>query len=515
MHKLVTAELMRKIDELSIDNYGTSEIKLMTNAGIGVYRFLKEREELSDKNIVIICGKGNNGGDGLVVAEELLKENHTPLVYIFSSSKEHKGVAKKVITRIKKKFPDFKIKYLTDIKGFSLKNADIIIDAIFGTGFNSNPEGLFFDVIKAINESKALVYSIDIPSGVHGSTGNIEDIAVKADYTITFGYPKLGLYLSDGYSLSGEVSVAEIGLPAEVDEEVQESRVLIDINDLKGLIRSRPVVCDKKDYGKIFSFSGSISMPGAAVLSSLAALRTGTGLLKLGIPMNVSAAVSAAYPEIMTIPLAYTQPGYPSGNAEKEILKGVKWANAILMGPGLSVHPETKNLVKRVLTKQYIKPTVLDADALNILSESPDLISRFKENVILTPHNSEMARLLNMPKELFLLNRIETVTKKAMEWQCYIVLKGTPTIVACPDGSAKIFINKCPALATGGTGDVFAGVLASLIGQKYETTEAIILALYIHKFAADFAVENYGEDSILPSDIVKNIPKAIMKIKNL
>ncbi len=516
MYKLVTAEMMRKLDQITIEDFGLSSLKLMTKAGSEVFKAIEKQEVgLKNKIITIVCGKGNNGGDGLVVAECLLAKGINPNLVVLSAKTSLGGDPKKIYSRIIKKYPEFKVQFISKYKESILKGAQIIVDAIFGTGFNSNPEGVFFDMIQGMNESEAKVYSIDMPSGIHGSSGNMEDIAVKADATITLGYPKLGLYLSDGYTYSGEVVVADIGIPKEVDEEVQETRVLIEEADLKNLFRKRTVVCEKKDFGKVFSFAGSLSMPGAAILSSLAALRTGAGLLKLGVPMNISASISSVHPEIMTQPLAYTQPGFSSGNAEREILRGIKWADVVLMGPGLSVQPETKKLVKKVLSKPLLKPVVLDADALNTLSESPELLGHSQGLTVLTPHNGEMARLGKTSKELFMLNRIDTIIKKSIEWECYIVLKGTPTIIACPDGSAHIFVNKCPALATGGTGDVLAGIITSLIGQKYEVLTSIKIALYLHKIATDFAVLETGEDSLLPSDIIKYLPKAIMKIKDL
>lgn len=514
MKKLVTAEMMKKIDELVINEHGIKSLTLMNNAGSRVFEKINEYEDkLKELNVTVVCGSGNNGGDGFVVAEHLSKLGSTVDVIVLAKKTDLKGDAKKTFTKLSKSLKT--VKFISKIEDSFFDKTDVIVDAIFGTGFNANPEGLFYDIIKGMNDSSARVYSIDIPSGIHGTTGNSEDIAVEADYTITIGFPKIGLYINEGYTNSGIVDTVQIGLPKEVEDEVQDLRTLYELEDIKGLIKDRSLLVNKKDFGKVFNFAGSLGMPGAAVLSSVAALRTGTGLLKLGIPMNVSAQISTIHPEIMTMPLAYAQPGHTSINAERDVLKGYKWANAVLIGPGLTVHPETKKVVKKLLLRFTEKPTVLDADALNILSESPELLGRLSGDIVITPHDSEMARLIDTPRELLLLDRMNTAMKKAVEWRCHIILKGTPTIVANPDSSISFFVNKNPGLAVGGSGDVLSGILVSLLGQKIPMKESILLALYIHSIAGDFATEKFGENSLLPSDIIAEIPNAIKFIKSL
>lgn len=514
MKKLVTAENMKQLDDLVINSFGIKASKLMENAGKGVAdTVLKYEKDVNGKKITVICGKGNNGGDGLIAARHLIEAGANVSVYIIglktAVSKESKGALIKLERKYKK------VRSVKNIENFNLDGTEIIIDAIFGTGFNSNPEGLFYDIIKAVNESPAKVYSVDIPSCVHGTTGCSEDIAVIADHTVTMAYPKIGLYINDGYTHSGIIDVVDIGFPPEIDEEILDTRMLLDISDAAGAYKKRDLMSDKKDFGKVFNFAGSLSMPGAAAMSSISALRSGTGLLKLGIPMNIAASISTVHPEIMTIPLGYSQPGYTSPVAEKDVFKGYRWCDACLVGPGLSVHPDTKKVVKKLISKFNGKPTVLDADALNVLSETPDMLKEFNENIVITPHNSEMARLCQTSKELFLLNRLELCAQKALEWKCYIVLKGTPTIIAYPNGKVLFHINKNPAMAVGGMGDVLAGILVSLIGQKVPVPQAINTAIYIHAIAANAATEETGDESLLPTDVIAKIPHAIKKIKEI
>jgi ADP-dependent NAD(P)H-hydrate dehydratase / NAD(P)H-hydrate epimerase len=508
MRKLVTAEIMKQLDAIVIKQYGIKAKKLMENAGEAVFGvILKYENSVKGKKFAVVCGKGNNGGDGMIAAMHLIKAGADVNVFVISNKTEISAESKSVLLKLMKLTDN--IVFVKKPEDFSLMKDDIAIDAIFGTGFHSNPEGVFYDVIKAMNGSDCKVYSVDIPSCIHGTTGNSEDIAVYADHTITLAYPKVGLYINDGYTHSGIIDVADIGFPAELDDEILDTRMLMETSDGFGGYSPRKLTSNKKDFGRVFNFAGSLSMPGAAAMSSVAALRSGTGLLKLGIPMNISASISAVYPEIMTIPLGYAQPGYTSMNAEKDVLKGYKWCDACLAGPGLSVHPETKKVVKKMIQKFEGKPAVLDADALNILAETPEMMTHFNSNIVLTPHDSEMARLSGQTRELFLLNRLETVTQKAVDWKCYIVLKGTPTIIAHPDGKIIIHIHKQPGMAVGGMGDVLSGILVSLLGQKVPVEKAINTAVILHALAAEYAIGKFGEHSLLPTDVIKEIPNAI------
>ena len=517
MKKLVTAELMKRLDELASSEYKIKSLDLMNAAGLKVFEKIKQYEkELKGKKVAVVCGKGNNGGDGLLVAEHLFEAGADVKVIVLSLKSKISADSKKIHTRVSKKIKDIKFETKKYDENF-FDGVEIIVDAIFGTGFNANPEDLFFDIIKGINDSKATVYAVDIPSGIHGTTGNCEDIAVLADRTITLGFPKVGLYINDGYTHSGKVDIVDIGIPKELDDEIQDTRMLTELSDVKGLIKERSLSSDKKDFGKVFNFSGSLPMPGAAVLSSTAALKTGAGSIKLGVPMNICASIIAAHPEITTIPLAYAQPGYTSINAEKDVMKGFKWCDVCLVGPGLSVHPETRKVAKKLFMKFDHKPVVLDADALNMIADHPETFPRAsgQKQLVITPHNSEMARLAETSKEMLLLDRVGVIVKKAMEWNCHIILKGTPTLIAFPNGNIHIHVNKNPGLAVGGMGDVLSGILVSLLGQKYTMTESIYLGLYIHTVASELAREKYGEVGMIPSDLVKEIPNAIEKIKSL
>ncbi|MDY0017915.1 MAG: NAD(P)H-hydrate dehydratase [Candidatus Delongbacteria bacterium] len=515
MKKLVTAEIMKQLDKLSFEQYGIKPSALMENAGKCVFETVKKYEgSVEGKKVSVVCGKGNNGGDGLSAAFHLITDGADVTVTVLAGKDDISEESKEQLKKLSKKTKN--INFISSADEFDLAGTDLVIDAIFGTGFNSNPEGLFYDVIKKINDSDCRVYSIDIPSCIHGTTGNAEDIAVFADNTITLGYPKIGLYINDGYLHSGAIDVVDIGLPKELDDEILDTRMLLEESDATGVYRKRSLTCEKKDFGKIFNFSGSLSMPGAAALSSLAALKAGCGLIKLGIPMNISASISTVYPEVMTIPLGYAQPGFTSMLAEKDVIKGYRWADALLVGPGLSVHPETKKVIKRLIQKfEPGKPVVLDADALNTLAEVPDLMNDLKADVIITPHNGEMARLCQTSKELFLLNRLEITVQKAIEWKCFIILKGTPTLIACPDGKVMININKNPGLAKGGTGDVLAGIVVSLLGQKISRDKAAVTALFVHSIAGQLATDKMGEASVLPSDLVAEIPAAVKYLSSL
>ncbi len=514
MRKLVTAENMKALDEMVIKNFRIKASVLMENAGKAVFDSIVRNEgNISGKKFTVVCGKGNNGGDGLVTARYLIEAGADVSVFVTGPKTSVSKESKKALLKLEKIYK--KVISVKSAKDMVIEKGSILIDAIFGTGFSSNPEGLFFDIIAMMNDSGSKIYSVDIPSCIHGTTGFSGDIAVKADITVTFAYPKIGLFINDGYEHSGRVETADIGFPAEIDDEILDARILTDLSDATGIIKKRELMSDKKDYGKLFNLAGSISMPGAAVMSSLAALRSGTGLIKLGIPMNISASISSVNPEIMCLPLAYAQPGFSSPVAEKELAKGHRWCDACLVGPGLSVHPETKKLFKKFLHKLGPKPVVLDADALNILAENPDTLKKLSPNFILTPHDSEMSRLCQTTKELFSLNRLELCAQKAVEWNCYIILKGTPTIIAHPDGKILLHVNKNPAMAVGGMGDALSGMTAGFAARKIPADKAILAAVYIHSEAARIATEKYGDESLLPSDVIKEIHNAIKNLRKL
>ena len=476
--------------------------------------FTEKLSEFKDKKVTIICGKGRNGLSGLAIAEFLLKSEYSKNVSVlyFDKKSALSSQAKKINIAVSRQTEN--VCFIKQIKLEEIGDSDLVVDALFGTGFNKNPEEIFFDAIKAVNDSKAVVVSIDTPSGIHGTTGYAEDISVHADYTLTAEYSKIGLYLNDGYENSGEIFPIQSEVHKDLDEQFETKVKLIEGTDDLSKIRKRKLHSVKKDYGKVFNFSGSIVRPGSAILSSLAALRSGAGLLKLGTPMNICTSLAAVHPEIMNLPLAYNQPGYTSSAAEKEIMKGYKWSDAVLIGPGISVHTETRNVTKSILAKiEKGKPLVLDDDALNIIYETLDLIKGVKAPIILTPQAGEMSRLAGTTREIMMLDCINLVPKKAKEWGCYIVYKGTPTIVADPNGNVEIFINKNPALATQGTGAVLSGILVSLLGQGFEILEAIRLALAVFREVGFRAVEKFGENTMLAEDLLNELPHAIRKFE--
>lgn len=515
MQKLVDVELSNKLydyvlSEMSINPLDYARMLAKSYGEVILEKF----KSFKESKISIICGKGNNGLSGLAIAEALLKSDFSDKIEIlfFEKKSTQSSMAKKINISLAR-LTD-KVSFFKQIDIDSVLESDLIIDALFGTGFNKNPEDIYFNIIDKINKSKAKVISVDLPSGIHGTTGYREDISVHADYTLTSEFSKIGLYLNDGYENAGEISPVRSEIFNDLDEQFETMIKLIDSPEDAGKIKKRKLHSVKKDYGKIFNFSGSIVRPGSAILSSLAALRTGAGLLKLGMPMNICTSLAAVHPEIMNLPLAYNQPGYTSTAAEKEIMKGYKWSDAVLIGPGISVHTETRNVTKSVLTKiEKGKPLILDDDALNIIYETLDLIKGVDAPVILTPQAGEMSRLAGTTREIMMLDCINIVPKKAKEWGCYILYKGTPTIIADPNGKVEIFINKNPGLATQGTGAILSGILVSLLGQGIEVEKAIRMAMFIFREAGFKAVEKFSLNTMLAEDLLTEIPSAVRKFE--
>ena len=513
MKKLINVSTMKKLTALGMEKYNLKSIDVSNSGGEEYYQRLNKIEaDLKQKKVAVFCGKGNNGTMGFSLAAQMVKDEMDVTIYLPFKKTEISKSSKTILTKLSKTF-----KNVVQIKQYDeelLEGVDIVIDALFGTGFNSNPDGLFYELIKGMNTSKAKVVSLDLPSGIHGSTGNEEDISVLADVTMTIGFAKIGLFVNDGFEHSGQIEIIETEMTKSVEEEVIANWYAVELEDVKKVFPKRQLTVNKKDFGKVFNFSGSLATSGDAILSSMAALRTGTGLLKLGIPMNISADISAHYPEIMTIPLPYSQPGFSSLNAEREILKGYKWCDAVLAGPGLSVYPETKEVLKRLISKMDGKPAVLDGDALNIIQDSMDTLKDASKDLVITPKTGEFARLCNTSREHVMFDGVSLVSSKAKEWECYVIYKGFPTLIGLPNGDVHILSKKNTVVNTEGAESVFSGILVSLMGQEMETVDAIHLGTYIYSIASEMAIKECGMISVLASDIVNKIPEAIKFIQS-
>ncbi len=514
--KLVTAEEMRSLDEEAIKKIGIPSIVLMKNAGLKTAQVIeKEYSPLKGKYVGIFCGPGNNGGDGMVVARHLF--NYGIKVKIFLLGKKEKlkkdaarnlAIAEKMDIFIKEITSSEDVEFLKN----ELKEAEVVVDAILGTGSRGAPRGLMKEVITLINTCSKNILALDIPTGVDADTGEVAGEAVKADYTVTFAYPKRGLYLYPGMDYAGRIKIVDIGIPSTPEEKRIKSELLTSSDISKDLFYRKPS-SHKGSFGHLLVIAGSEGMTGAASLSALAALRMGAGLVTLGIPESLNPILEIKLTEPMTLPLPETKEKTLSYRAFEKIKKFSQKCKAIALGPGISGHKESKELVSMIIKRLNI-PLVLDADGINALSGQVSLLSKYKAPLIITPHPGEMSRLLKISLEEVQKDRIKSATTLAKKAGAIAVLKGARTIIADKEGNSWVNSTGNPGMASAGVGDVLTGIIGGLLAQGISPLEAAKAGVYLHGYAADLAIQKKEEMSLIASDILAHLPEAIRRIKS-
>ncbi len=518
--KILTAEEMREVDRLSTERYGIPSLTLMENAGAGVAGFIAQRwRDFAQRRIVVLCGKGNNGGDGFVTARHLRDLGAKPELYLFAAPGEMRG---DTVTNCKRwqdasgelhVVPDASA--WQDVKAL-MASADIIVDALLGTGTRGAVVGLLGEVIADVNQRRgpvrSAVVSVDIPSGLLADTGEANGPVVKAAYTVTFTAAKTGMIGGASANSVGQLYVHDIGSPPELIEEVGKSTVRwIDAREVRQFALPRRADGNKGSYGHALIVAGSVGKSGAAVLASWAALRVGAGLVTVATPEPVLPIVAAHTPEIMTEPLPATDTGTISmGSFEyQRFAKIVKGKRALGIGPGLTTADETQQFVHAVVAQRAV-PIVLDADGLNAFAGRAHELKSGAGPIALTPHPGEMARLLGCEIKDVQARRLEAARKSAADWNAFVILKGHQTVIASPDG--QVFVNSTgnPGMGTGGTGDVLTGMLAGLTAQFGTSDWVRVLAfgVYLHGLAGDVAYSDSGEAPLLASDLIHAIPRA-------
>jgi hydroxyethylthiazole kinase-like uncharacterized protein yjeF len=512
--KLASPEQMKWIDSYTIKSLGIPGIVLMENAALRVAGEAEKILAQGGKRIVLLAGKGNNGGDAFAVARILYGRGYCPRVYLLAAKEGVAGDAKINLDILDKLEMDVvcmqgeKEDEAVRLLEADLLLADLVIDGIFGTGFKGCTEGLAATVIEMVNQANAPVISIDIPSGLDGDTGKVSGPCVNADRTVTFCLPKKGLILGSGPDYTGELVTADIGIPPAAVHKAGIEINLVEQKYVSGLLPERKRDSNKGDYGKVFIISGSIGMTGAGRLCSMAALRTGSGLAYLGVPAGLAAVYSSAAAEPVVIPLEDEGTGRLSESCLPAVLDRIGKMDVLAIGPGLSVSAEIFNIVKTILKNSPI-PMVLDADALNAAAQCPDILLERKAEAIITPHPGEMARLIGVTAEDVQKDRIAAARDFAAKWGVITVLKGSRTVIAIPDGTVYINSTGNPGMATAGSGDVLTGIIASLVGQGMRPKDAAVAGVYIHGLAGDMAVEDKGVRGMIAGDIIEALPQAL------
>ena len=512
--KVVTAAEMRQIDQDTIESIGIPGIVLMETAGSTIVGAIEQHYPTAER-IGILVGKGNNGGDGLVIARQLAHTGHDVHIFLVSPADSFTGeaainlqIAKNLGLRIEA--------ILIEKEAWKrwMTNCELLVDAIFGTGLRGAVRDPIATLIDAINSLSTPILSVDLPSGLDADTGNPLGICVRADRTVTIGLPKRGLLVHPGAELAGELEVADIGFPKRVIDAQDIKVHWTTAAEASEWIPQRPPASHKGSYGRVLVVAGSTGMTGAAALASEAALRAGAGLVTLATPKHLNPILEGLLPEVMTLPLPETDAGSLSVSATSAILEFAEKTKSVLaIGPGISQHPDTVALVHQLVRENREHKLggriVIDADGLNAIAQIPEIMSFLDRETVLTPHPGEMARLTNTAVSTLEADRIRTAQTYASEHGLTLVFKGAPTVISDADGNVWINSTGNPGMGTGGMGDVLTGVIAGLMAQGLSSERAATLAVYIHGLAGDIVSEKLGRHGLIASDVLKAVPEAI------
>jgi hydroxyethylthiazole kinase-like uncharacterized protein yjeF len=513
---LATAEEMRRADRRATERYGVPSLLLMENAGRGAVDALEQvLGPVGRRRIAVLCGKGNNGGDGFVVARHLLGRGARVSAWLEGRAGEVQGDARVNLDALQRAGES--VAEAADPAGDAfgrlradLGDADVVVDALLGTGVRGPATGAIAAAIEAINAAERPVCALDLPSGLPSDGDAPAGPVVRARVTVTFGLPKLGLVLPAGAAYAGRVEIADLGIPrALLGEGVPTA--LLEAADVRATLPLRPVDAHKGTYGHLLVVAGSVGRTGAAVLACLGALRAGTGLVTCATPGSQQPVVAAQLSEAMTEPLPETAARTLSAKAVERIVELLSRMDAVALGPGVGLDPETQAAVL-TLVRDVERPMVVDADALTALAGRPGACRDAPAPRLLTPHPGEAARLLGCGIAEVQADRIASARRLAAESGAVVALKGARTVVADPDGRVTLNPTGNPGMATGGTGDVLTGVAGGLLAQGVAPAAALSAAVYLHGLAGDLAAETRGEAGLVAGDVADAIPAAIRRI---
>jgi len=507
--KISRVKEMQKMDKEAIEKYGMSDELLMENAGLATYQVIAKYFKINDSHFLIFCGVGNNGGDGLVVARKLFSNGANIKLCILGNPEKYKNASLKNWQIIQKL--NLPVMIMPTIKKIasSIKPENIIIDAIFGTGLTRDIEGDYFKTIQLINQKENQVISIDIPSGIDGNSGKVNGIAIQANYTVTFGLPKIGNILYPGYDYAGNLHVSHISFPPEL---YNQKNINIQINHPL-TIPNRPKAGHKGTFGNALFISGAQNYYGAPYFSAFSFLKTGGGYSRLAAPASIIPYISSRASEVVFLPQRETITGSIGLDNFQELLEWSDKMDIVVIGPGLSIQEETQELVRKLLVK-IDRPILIDGDGLTALSNDMSILKLRKQPTILTPHPGEMCRLIKQPIAKIKENSINMIQKAAKEFNTIIILKGAHSIIGLPDGKLYINMTGNSGMASAGSGDVLTGVIAAMFTLGLPIESAARQGVLVHGFAGDLAAKKMGEDGITANNIMDLLPEAMKIIRN-
>jgi hydroxyethylthiazole kinase-like uncharacterized protein yjeF len=512
--RVLNSAQMREADRRTIEEIGIPSVVLMENAGRQVVAAIEAvHSDLLERQVAVLCGRGNNGGDGFVVARTLAQRGVDVSVFVIGQVSDIRGDARtnlEILGRLGLTVVEVADSQAWELHFSEIRDCTLIVDAIFGTGLNAPLSGLMETVVADVNGSGIPVVAVDVPSGLSADSHDSIGPSIEAGMTVTLGAPKLCLVLPPAETSAGDIVIADIGIPSEVFDALDNPRVdLLTRGSMRELITPRSVDTHKGDYGRVLIVAGSRGKTGAAHLAAVGALRSGAGLVTIATPAGCQAVVASLGAEYMTESINETREGLDPESVDSTLDLA---RDVVAIGPGLGQATSTKQFI-RALVDRATMPLVIDADGLNAFTDDPDrLAGREGRDIIITPHAGEMARLVGMSTDEVQASRLEIAKNFAAAHHVYVVLKGHRTLVATPD--EKVFINPTgnAGMATGGTGDVLTGMIAAWLAQLLDAEAACKLAVYLHGLAGDLAEADEGEVAMTSVDLAGHLGDAIMEL---
>jgi len=506
--KVLTVAQLGNLDKAATEGFGISQDLLMENAGQAVYFVILKEFGVKNKKFAVFCGGGNNGGDGFVVARKIHSNGGEAKVFLLDDETKFKGIAKRNFEIVSKLPIEIsKVSSNESIRA-AIHNSDAIVDAIFGTGLVREVGGVYKDAIQVINESRKTVFSVDIPSGINGGTGEVMGIAVKANYTITFGLPKIGNMLYPGYAHCGKLYLSHISFPPSL---YNSDSIRVEINNPVELPK-RSKDAHKGDFGEVLFIAGASSYFGAPYFSALSFLKAGGGYSRLATPISISSFLANKGSEIVFVPQKETSSGSIALKNKDELLELSEKMDMVVMGPGISLNKETQELVRQ-LAQEIKKPLLIDGDGITAISKDIEIIKNRKTETILTPHMGEMSRMTKMEISELNKNKIGVLQRTAKELNAMIVLKGAHSLIGYPDETVFINMSGNPGMATAGSGDVLTGTIAAMFGLGLSLRDAVRTGVFMHGFSGDLAARDKGEDGITAQDILDYLPATLKRYR--
>ncbi len=513
--RILNAAQMREADRHTVEDIGIPSLVLMENAGRQVVAAIEAAyEERLSGRVAVLCGRGNNGGDGFVVARTLMQRGIDAGVFVIGSVADVRGDARinlDILGRLGVPVVEVGDEQSWELHSSEISRCTLIVDAIVGTGLKSALGGMMETVVADVNALDIPIVSVDLPSGLSADTPHRIGDCIGASMTVTLATPKLPLVLPPGETYAGDVVIADIGIPHEVIEGLDGQYIeLLTPDRIAEVIQPRSADSHKGDFGRVTIVAGSRGKTGAAYLAAMAALRSGAGLVTIATPTSCLPVVASLAPEFMTEQLRETGDGEVAGDAIERVLELEQ--DVMACGPGLGRGPGVRDFVRALIERTTV-PLVLDADALTVMADDPGrLVGRDDREVIITPHPGEMARLIGSSIEEVQANRIEVASDFATTHGVYVVLKGHRTVIATPQGRVAINPTGNAGMATGGTGDVLTGMIAAWLAQLLDAEEACRLAVFLHGAAGDLAEAKRGQVSMTATDLLEHLGGALNQL---